>query len=38
MTDDVEFGEIKGMGNILNPDKDNSFINLVKTEVVPYNV
>ena len=32
MTDDVEFGEIKGMGNILNPDKDNSFINLVKNK------
>ena len=30
MTDDVEFGEVKVMGSILNPDKDNSFINLVK--------
>ena len=28
--DDVEFGEVKVMGNILNPDKDNSFIRLVK--------
>ncbi|MBP3748431.1 MAG: AAA family ATPase [Ruminobacter sp.] len=28
--DGVEFGVVKVMGSILNPDKDNSFINLVK--------
>ena len=28
--DDVEFGDVKVMGSILNPDKENSFIRLVK--------
>ncbi|WP_405349883.1 AAA family ATPase, partial [Ruminobacter amylophilus] len=28
--DGVEFEVVKVMGSILNPDKDNSFINLVK--------